>query len=61
MNEQEAIELAQKTADLHGWVMAVYFNPYAEYETDAWGYMPKEALFNFRHHELRHTLTPGSK
>ena len=29
MNEQEAIELAQKTADLHGWVMAVYFNPYA--------------------------------
>lgn len=61
MDEQEAIIEAQKIADSDGIVMAVYFDPYAEYETDRWGYMPKEALGIFQYHEIRHTITAGGK
>jgi len=59
MDEARAIIEAQKVADAEGITMAVYFDPYAEYETDHWGWMPKQALRIFQYHESRHTITPG--
>lgn len=59
MNEEQAIIEAQKVADAEGIEMAVYFDPYAEYDTDHWGWVPKAALHIFQYHEERHTISPG--
>jgi len=58
MDEEQAISKAQKISDADGVVMAVYFNPYAEYETDRWGFMPKAAIGIFKHCEIRYTIFP---
>lgn len=60
MTETQARAEAQAIANRDGIVMAVTFDPWAEYETDRWGYCPEAAAAKcFPLEEVRATLHPA--
>ena len=59
MTKEQATIEAQKVADADGIEMAVTFNPYAEYESDQWGWMPLDATRIFAYEKIQDIITPG--
>ena len=59
MREERAILEAQQVSDEDGIRMVVTFDPYAEFPSEEWGYMPADAIEIFKYHEIRHTISPG--
>jgi hypothetical protein len=59
MTKEQAILEAKKIAREDGIRMIVTFNPYAEYKTDEWSYLPAAAKSIFSHDEEKFRFEPG--
>lgn len=57
--KKQATIAAQAEADRSGVTLVVTHNPYAEYDTDRWGYFPKAASSIFHLETVVETIHPG--